>query len=592
MLPASIYMPEVQALKRNSRSIVGVLLAGILVMVFASCSSDDEGGSRICLNCDFWDLDFGGVGRYPAASPDPQVIAFSSDYLFPSKMMGPVDRDNLGLGDDYNIWIARTEAGSDTVWYHQITTGGDDDFFPAWSPDGNTIAFERTLGEQDERQVFIVDVTDFESPGTPVQVTDRTTEMFNSKSPGWAVIGGETWISFSTGPKGGGDTDIAVIRYPDFDSLATVSLDPADFARDENGVMSYVFSDQKPAANGSQLLAFASPDRLPVGDFEVIANTEEEPGVSVQCPIYVNGKDSGKITPYTFRYRPAGVTVNLSGELPYYCVPALLENFAAEADTVVTALLDFVHVRGTLGVRSVPGGLDVYVDDQQVYDGGVPVRTPVSGEGYSHVRCLMPGEVSVSLKNVFGDLCGDPVTVEIAMGETTFVSFSCEGSAGPGPVVSGSLQEVQGAAEMPRALPVELLAQGEDERGIWVMDLGTDVSTDDDRIYRVQAFDTGSNFPVLSPDGRYVAYFRGIYTSWELVVADILPLLEGSGDAVLTAVGLPGSTEDIECWRKPEKLCWLPPEAGHKLVVSLSPCRGGGPADYSIYVVDLDGRLP
>jgi hypothetical protein len=124
------------------------------------------------------------------------------------------------------------------------------------------------------------------------------------------------------------------------------------------------------------------------------------------------------------------------------------------------------------------------------------------------------------------------------------------------------------------------------------MDLGTDVSPDDDKLYGVEAFDTGSNFPVLSPDGKYIAYFRGNYTSWEVVIADVSPLLDGSGTAEIATVGLPGSTEDIECWRKPEKLSWLPLEAGPKLVASLSPCRGGVPADYSIYVVDLDGRLP
>jgi hypothetical protein len=588
-------MPEVQALNSNSRSFVGVIIAGLLVVVFASCSSDSGGGSTDCTNCSFWELAFGGVGRYPAASPDPEVIAFSSNYLFPSKLPGPVDRNNLGLDDSYHIWIARTEAAiSDTVWYYQVTSGGDDDLFPAWSPDGKTIAFERTLGTQNERQIFTVDVTSFESPGTPIQVTERTTERFDSKSPSWAVIGSETWISFSTGPKGGGDADIAMIRYPELDSIATVSVDPADFARDENGVMSYVFSDQKPAANGTRLLAFASPDRLPVGDFEVLAATEEQPDMSAECPIFVNGKDSGQFTPYTFRYRPAGITFDLSGDLPEYCLPAVVEEFAAEADTVVTAVLDFVHVRGTLGVRSLPGGLDIYLDDQLVTgEGGVPVRTPVSGYGYAHVRCLTSGEYTVSLKNVFGTPCGDPITTEIAVGETTFVSFSCEGSAAPGRVVSRSRPETQSAFPgKPMALPVELLGQGEDDRSVWLMDLGVDISPDDDRLYGVEPFNTGSNFPVLSPDSKYIAYFRGSYTSWEIVIADVSPLLEGSGDAEITTVGLPGSTEDIECWRKPEKISWLPLEDEYKLVASLSPCRGGESADFSIYVVDLADRLP
>ncbi len=587
---------------RDSRSIVGIVIAGLLVMVFASCSSDSGssdsgGGSPPCTNCSYWDLAFGGVGRYPAASGDPLVIAFSSTYVFPAQLKSPVDRDSLGLSNSYNIWIARREAGaaSDTVWYYRVTSGGDHDFSPSWSPDGETIAFERNIGNQDKRQVFIVDVLDFENPGTPLQVTERTADMFNSMNPSWVVLGTETWISFATGPKGGGDADIAMIRYPGLDSLTIVSLDPADFARDENGVMSYVFDDQKPAANGTRYIVFASPNRLPVGDFEVLATTEEQSDSSVACAIFINGKDSNQQTPYTFRYRPAGIVVTLSGELLDYCVPAVIENFTAEADTVTTAVLDFVHMRGTLGVGSLPGGMDVYINDERmVGEGGVPIRTPVMGQGYAYVKCVVPGETfTVSVKNVFGTPCGDPVDTLVTAGDTTFVTFSCEESAGPGQVVSGPKSGMHGAAALtPRAFPVEMLAQGEDERSIWLIDLGDDISTEDDRLFGVESFNTGSNSPVLSPDSKYIAYFRGNYTSWEIVVADVSMLVDGTGDAELARVGLPGSTEDIECWRKPEKLSWLPLEAGRKIVASLSPCRGGEPADYSIYIADLEDHLP
>jgi hypothetical protein len=99
------------------------------------------------------------------------------------------------------------------------------------------------------------------------------------------------------------------------------------------------------------------------------------------------------------------------------------------------------------------------------------------------------------------------------------------------------------------------------------------------------------NLPVLSPDGRYVAYYRGEYTSWEVVVADIEPLLSGSGPAVLTVVGLPGSSEDVECWRKPEKITWLPVQDSRRILLSLSPCRGGTPEQYHLWEADLSGFL-
>lgn len=578
-------------MNRDSKSFAGLVVAGLFLMLLASCSSENKGTTE-CTNCGFWDLAYGGVGRYPAASPDPLVIAFASNYLFPEKLMAPADRDNLGLANSYNIWIARTEAASDTVWYYQVTSSGDDDFLPTWSPDGKTIAFERNIGTQDQRQIFAVDVTDFANPGVPVQVTERTTEMYNSTSASWAVVDGGTWISFATGPKGGGDLDIALVRYPGLDSLATVSIDPSDFAVDENGVMSYVFDDMKPAANGTAYLTFASPNRLPVGDFIVLANSEEVADSLEVSPIFVNGKDSGKYTPYTFRYRPAGILIGLSGELPNYC-QAAGGNFSITADTLTSFVMDFVHTRGTLGVRSNPGRMQVYVNGELMYgEGGIAITTPVTGD-YAYVKCIAPDDTfSVSLRDVFGTPCGDPIDARVAAGETTFVSFNCEGGAGPSVTVSAPPNgALRSAAPVLQEFNADMLSQGEDERSIWLMDLGDDISTEDDRLYHVEPFAAGSNFPVLSPDGKYIAYFRGNYTAWEIVIADVTPLLEGSGEAELIRVGLPGSNEDIECWRKPEGLSWLPLEAGRKLVAALSPCRGGDPSEYSIYVADLDSRL-
>jgi hypothetical protein len=108
---------------------------------------------------------------------------------------------------------------------------------------------------------------------------------------------------------------------------------------------------------------------------------------------------------------------------------------------------------------------------------------------------------------------------------------------------------------------------------------------------RVDPGSPGANYPVISPDGNYVAYFRGEYTSWEIVIADVSGLIAGTGAPIYHVVGLPGSGEDFECWRKPEKISWVPVQNEARIVVSLSPCRGGAPEAMGIWVADVSQFL-
>jgi hypothetical protein len=584
-------------LNRNPRIPLVILLAGCMGMLIASCG-DDDGGPAPCPNCGFWEMAYGGVGRFPAVSPDPDVIAFTSRVQFPEKIECPFDPADLSIGRYYHVWLARVEEDiSDTVWYYQITDDASDDFLPSWAPDGNLIAFERNIGKEDERQIFVVDVADPENPGVPVQVTDEglkpptagTASAMNA-SPSWASVGGSLWLSFVNYPKGASDYDIGLLSWDDRSDTVWVSIDPVDFAVNENGVMSFTFKDQQASSNGSRLIAFSSPDRKRVGDITVLAKSEEQPDSSVVSRILINGKESGKFTPYTFRYRPEDLTVRISGRIQGYCSEAG-DSLVTQADVTQVFVIDFRHTHGTLGVSATTANLYIYLDgDRQLDPRGVPWRTYPSPDSYIYLNCIEPEVMhEIYTQNVFGLMCGEPIETAVAAGETTWVTFYCERVGSPAGPAKAVLESNTGPSRGAGG-DATLLTQQE-ERGIWIVDVGEETGIEDDRVYLVDDSPVGAYYPVLSPDGNYLAYFRGEYTSWEVVIADISGLISGSGEAVLHVVGLPGSTEDFECWRKPEKISWVPGEGGTEIVVSLSPCRGGAPSDFGIWVADISRFL-
>ena len=75
MLHGATARLEVCVLTRNPKIILGFAIAGVLVLLLTSCG-DDGGGTAPCTNCSFWDLAYGGVGRFPAVSPvDENMVA-------------------------------------------------------------------------------------------------------------------------------------------------------------------------------------------------------------------------------------------------------------------------------------------------------------------------------------------------------------------------------------------------------------------------------------------------------------------------------------------------------------------------------------
>lgn len=569
---------------RNLRLFAGLLLIAAGTLFFLSCS-DDGPSTAPCVNCDYWTKAFGRDGRYPAGCPtDPDLIAFIAPPLDTVDVMGGV-----GAGEIYyHIWVARK---SDST-YHQITTDPTFDLKPVWSPDGTKIAFER--GEAGGRDIFVVDVTDLENPGQPVQFTDNTVLEESNSSAAWVTVNGtEQWIAFSNSTNGGSDLDVVRKPYPGPGDAVWVTIDPSDFAEDQNGVLGFVFKDKHAGSNGSRYVAFSSPDRSPVGDIYVVARSEEESDTSVvYARVFINGKDSGMITPALFEYRPVQDTVTIAGSLDGYCSQAMLVFRDMQADTVNTTILDFVHTHGSLAATSIPGVLRVvvgeivwdvlpdfhgedsaYVDTVWVEQvGNTPPYDPGGEPQYRVYPCIPADTVLVYAASVYGP-CSDTVGVVVDAGDTSYVQLICGGGS-----------TVQSRPSWTSATRPPVLGQVPEPYSLWVVD----VDTED--LYLIAEAETPISNPAVSPDGRFIAYVVGEGTTRDLVVSgDIQAFIAGTAAIQTTVIGLPGSAEDIECYRFPERVSWIYSEAETKVVASLSVCRGGDlMKDYEVWIGDLD----
>jgi hypothetical protein len=547
-------------LNKNPKIALAALLIGLVGLLLTSCG-DDSGTNPRCVNCGFWDKAFGGVGRFPVVSPDDSnVIAFSSN------------RDDATYE---HIWVAKIAEEGDTTRFYQITADSHRDLKPAWSPDGKTIAFERDIDGR--RDIFAVDVSELTAPGTPIRVTDYESMRESNMSPSWVRMAEKTWISFCNSSAGGNNYDIWIIDYPGLAEKQRLSLDPADFAKDENNVMSFIYRDKHASSNGTNLITFSSPDRERVGDIKVIARSEEQPDTTVTAAIFVDGKDSGKTTPYTFRYRPSSRSVEITGLLDGYCTQPEV-TVSALPGGVTTSLLDFVHTHGTLAVASNPGAINVFIDSLDK-----DVRTPSQSSSYVSFECIPLGEHEVFGTDIYGVVCSPVYTVTVLAGETTFITLDCTGSN------LQSERQTHGSVgeSTPRGGPALAVTLTE-AHGAWLVDLNGDLGPEDDHLYLIDSAAVTISYPALSPDSKYVAYIRGEDTSRQLVISDVSGLLAGTGEVNRIVIGFPGSSEDIECWRMPERVSWFPSAEERKVIASLSVCRGGNVADdFEVWIGDL-----
>jgi dipeptidyl aminopeptidase/acylaminoacyl peptidase len=568
-------------LHRNLRVFVGLLLLAAGGMLFLSCG-DDETTTAPCTNCDYWEKALGRNGRYPAGSPtDPDLIAFCDTM----DLSG-----SAGAGEMYwHIWVARR---ADTTRYYQITKDATFDLRPVWSPDGTKIAFER--GHAGARDVYVVDVTDLENPGVPFQFTDNEEIEESNSSPAWITVNGaEQWLAFTNSTNGGSDIDVLRLAYPAPGDPVDVTYDPADFAVTQGGVLGYVFKDKQVGSNGSRYVTFASPDRTPVGDLYVVAQSEEESDTAnVHARVFVNGTDSESYTPVVFEYRPVQDTVLIEGQLDGYCSLAVLSYSDMEADSVSVALLDFQHTHGNLAVASIPGSHRITVGEitwerDEDLDSTIVDTVWVEQQGntyewdpddpqYRVYTCIPADTVLVFAASVYGP-CSDTVDVVVTAGDTAYVVLSCEtGITAPGSSAWRSSGE-----------RVPVLGQQPEPYSLWLVDVDTEA------LYLIAEEDTPISNPAISPDGRYIAFVVGESAERTLKVAgDVQAFIAGTEAIRIQVIGLPGSSEDIECYRFPERVSWVYDDLNWRLLASLSVCRDGQLLnDYEVWEADLDRFL-
>lgn len=552
----------------NRRMVLLLLAVGLGALLLSSCGNDTGGGPR-CPNCDFWTKAFGGIGHDPQASPvaESRLVAFTSTPT----------RDSLG-GNYSHVWVAELAEGeADTTRFYHVTAGDVYDAKPAWSPDGRTLAFERQTGAITE--IYTLDVSDLESPGAPVLFTARTTDFDSFESPGWTVIGQDTFIVFSGATEGSADFDVLLKRFPGGAGLIPVTVDPADFAKSENGVLSAIFKDQQTSGSGGNLVVFASPDRVRVGDIGVRARSVEKPDTTEVAAIWINGKDSGKQTPYVFRYRKAGTdTIEIRGKNVRYCTDPF-DSIMPQPGIENTLVLDFVYQEGTVGFSSNPGVKLVYFDGS-LLEG---VRTPGFSSEYVYLKCVEPGAHTAYAAGITTQQrCSPTYQITVAAGETTFVDLDCTGGLLEAPVAVRPAPALRAIAPSVTSGP----------NGLWLLELPEAGPMTEASVYLAASSGQVITKPAISPDGKYVAYIRGQGSLREIIVSDVSGLLAGGSEPQAIAIGMPGSLEDIECWRIPERVTWLPGTDGRRIVASFSVCRGGARNDYEVWIADLSRFTP
>jgi hypothetical protein len=396
------------------------------------------------------------------------------------------------------------------------------------------------------------------------------------------VIGQDTFIVFCGSSKGKADFDVLMQRFPAGGGLVPVTIDPADFARSENGVLSAAFKDQQTCGNGNRLVAFASPDRVRVGDIRVLARSVEKPDTTEAADIWINGKDSGKETPYVFRYRPTGTSkIEIRGKSIRYCTDPF-DSIIPQPETETTLVLDFVYRQGTVGFSSDPG-VQLVGFDGIILEG---VRTPGFPSQYVYVNCVSLGAHTAYAANIITRVqCSPAYQFTVTAGETTLVSMDCTGGGGllgaPTPVASRPASALRA--------PLPLMAG---PNGLWLLDLPEAGPMTEASIYLVASSNQVISEPAISPDGKYVVYLKGQGKSRQIIVSDVSGLLGGGGEPEGLVIGMPGSSEEIECWRIPERVTWLPGTGGRRIIASFSACRGGARTDFEVWIADVDRFIP
>jgi hypothetical protein len=132
----------------------------------------------------------------PTLSPGGNLVIFSSNRL----LAGETEADRR-----YRLYVARTDGRpfEDGTFFRRITfpAAGENDVEPAWSPDGNRVAFAR-IAANGTSYIYVLDFNTL----TVVQWTtfvDSNGNRPRDRQPTWAQIGDTPYIVFSSTRKSG-----------------------------------------------------------------------------------------------------------------------------------------------------------------------------------------------------------------------------------------------------------------------------------------------------------------------------------------------------------------------------------------------------
>jgi len=132
----------------------------------------------------------------PTLSPGGNLVIFSSNRL----LAGETEADRR-----YRLYVARTDGRpfEDGTFFRRITfpAPGENDVEPAWSPDGNRVAFARIAADRTS-YIYVLDFNTL----TVVQWTtfvDSNGNRPRDRQPTWARIGDTPYIVFSSTRKSG-----------------------------------------------------------------------------------------------------------------------------------------------------------------------------------------------------------------------------------------------------------------------------------------------------------------------------------------------------------------------------------------------------
>lgn len=125
----------------------------------------------------------------PNWSPDEAQLVFSA----------------IGGGGNQDIYTINVDGSNLT----QITSHPDNDLYPAWSPDGNTIAFSSTRDGDFIKDIYSIDLAKGteEQGNTPVQLTFAET---NDIAPSWSPDG--AYLVYGSHESGGAHATLWIIN--------------------------------------------------------------------------------------------------------------------------------------------------------------------------------------------------------------------------------------------------------------------------------------------------------------------------------------------------------------------------------------------